>query len=71
MANYEERCDQFREKYDKYQRFAKTTHQPLEQLFSIVALWLFAQWGLDILGSFPLVKTQKKILIVVCEYFMK
>ena len=58
-------------KCDKCQRFAKITHQPPEELSSFVAHWPFAQWGLDILGPFPLAKAQKKFLIVACEYFTK
>ena len=47
------------------------THQSPEHLSSLMAPWLFAQWGLDILGPFPLAKAQKKFLIVACEYFTK
>ena len=56
---------------DKCQRFTKTTHQPLEQLSSFVALWPFTQWELDILVLFPLANAQKKFLIVAYEYFTK
>ena len=63
-ANFVQKCDE-------YKRFAKTTHQPLEQLSSFMALWSFVQWDLDILGPFPLAKAQKKFLIVACEYFTK
>ena len=61
----------FVRKCDKCQRFAKTMHQPPEQFSSFVAPWPFAQWGLDILGLFPLAKAQRKFLIVTCEYFTK
>ena len=61
----------FVQKCDKCQRFTKITHQPLKELCSFVAPWPFPQWGLDILGPFPLVKAQKKFLIVACEYFTK
>ena len=59
----------FVQKCDKCQRFAKITHQPPEELCSFVVPWPFVQWGLDILGPFPLAKAQKKFLIVACEYF--
>ena len=71
LANNEERLASFVQRCDKCQRFAKTTHQPPEELSSFVAPWPFAQWGLDILGPFPLAKAQKKFLIVACEYFTK
>ena len=61
----------FVRKYDKCQKFSKTTHQPSKQVSSFVAHWPFSQWGLDILGLFPLAKAQKKFMIVVCEYFTK
>ena len=61
----------FVQKCDKCQRFAKITHQPPEELYSFVVLWPFVQWGLDILGPFPLAKAQKKFLIVAYEYFTK
>ena len=34
-------------------------------------LWPFAQWGLDILGPFPLGTRQIKILVVEIDYFTK
>ena len=61
----------FVQKCDKCQRFAKITHQPPEELCSFVVPWPFVQWGLDILGPFPLAKAQKKFVIVACEYFTK
>ncbi|GKV00639.1 hypothetical protein SLEP1_g13303, partial [Rubroshorea leprosula] len=36
----------------KCQFFAHLTHQPAEQLTTLVAPWPFAQWGLDLLGPF-------------------
>ena len=37
----------------------------------VVISWSFAQWGLDILKTFLKAKTQKKIVIITCEYFTK
>ena len=37
----------------------------------MVALWLFAQWGLDILGPFPMGTRQMKFLVVGIDYFTK
>ncbi|GKV48259.1 hypothetical protein SLEP1_g55083 [Rubroshorea leprosula] len=36
----------------KCQFFAHLTHQPAEELTTLVAPWPFAQWGLDLLGPF-------------------
>ena len=33
--------------------------------------WSFAQWGLDIMGLFPIVVRQLKFLIVDIDYFTK
>ena len=37
----------------------------------MTALWPFAQWGLDIIGSFLLTVRQLKFLIVGIDYFTK
>ena len=36
-----------------------------------MASWPFAQWGLDILGHFPLGTRQRKFLVVRIDYFTK
>ena len=37
----------------------------------MMAPWPFAQWGLDILGPFPLGIRQMKFLVVGIDYFTK
>ena len=37
----------------------------------MIAPWPFAQWGLDILGPFPLGTRQMKFLVVAIDYFTK
>ena len=37
----------------------------------MMAPWPFAQWGLDILGSFPTGTRQMKFLVVGIDYFTK
>ena len=56
---------------DKCQRFSNLIRQPSEVLTPITALWLFAQWGLDIMGPFPTALRQLKFLIVCIDYFTK
>ena len=56
---------------DQCQRFSNVPRQPLEYLTPMMALWPFAQWGLDILGSFPLGTRQMKFLMVDIDYFTK
>ena len=38
---------------DQCQRFSNIPRQPSEYLTPMMAPWPFAQWGLDILGPFP------------------
>ncbi|XP_050243637.1 uncharacterized protein LOC126692173 [Quercus robur] len=56
---------------DQCQRFSNVPRQPSEYLTPMVALWPFAQWGLDILGPFPLGVRQMKFLVVGIDYFTK
>uniref|UniRef100_A0A2N9GE62 Uncharacterized protein n=1 Tax=Fagus sylvatica TaxID=28930 RepID=A0A2N9GE62_FAGSY len=56
---------------DKCQRFANLVHSPPEALVPITAPWPFAQWGLDIMGPFPIGRRQLKFLVVAIDYFTK
>ena len=56
---------------NKFQRFSNIIRQPSEELTPMTALWLFAQWALDIMGPFPIVMRQLKFLIVGIDYFTK
>ena len=38
---------------NKCQKFSNIIRQPTEELTLIMAPWLFAQWGLDIMVPFP------------------
>ena len=37
----------------------------------MTVLWPFAQWGLDIMGPFPIAMRQLKFLMVNINYFTK
>ena len=56
---------------DKCQRFSNIIRQPTEELTPMTAPWLFAQWGLDIMGPFPIAVRQLKFLVVGIDYFTK
>uniref|UniRef100_A0A2N9GFI7 Uncharacterized protein n=1 Tax=Fagus sylvatica TaxID=28930 RepID=A0A2N9GFI7_FAGSY len=56
---------------DKCQRFANLLHSPPEVLVPMTAPWPFAQWGLDIMGPFPIGRRQLKFLVVAIDYFTK
>ena len=45
---------------DQCQHFSNVPRQPSKYLTSMMAPWPFAQWGLDILGPFPLGTKQMK-----------
>uniref|UniRef100_A0A2N9G960 Reverse transcriptase domain-containing protein n=1 Tax=Fagus sylvatica TaxID=28930 RepID=A0A2N9G960_FAGSY len=48
---------------DKCQRFANLLHSPPVELVPMTAPWPFAQWGLDIMGPFPIGRRQLKFLV--------
>ena len=56
---------------DQCQRFSNILRQPSKYLTPMTAPWPFAQWGLDILGPFPLGTKQMKFLVVGIDYFTK
>ena len=56
---------------DKCQRFSNVIRQSSEKLTPITAPWPFAQWGLDIMGPFPIVVEQLKFMVVGIDYFTK
>ena len=45
--------------------------QPAKELTPMTTPWPFAQWGLDIIGSFLIAIRQLKFLIVGIDYFTK
>ena len=56
---------------DRCQWFSNIPRQPSEYLTPMTAPWPFAQWGLDILGPFPIRTRQMKFLVVGIDYFTK
>ena len=56
---------------DQCQWFSNIPKHPSEYLTSMMALWPFAQWGLDILGPFPLGTRQMKFLVMGIDNFTK
>ena len=58
-------------KCDQCQRFAPNTHQPKGVFNPLSSPWSFAQWGLDIVGSFPKAAGNKRYLLVGTDYFTK
>ena len=56
---------------NKCQRFANVQTRLGETMTPISSPWPFAQWGIYIMGPFPLGKKQLRFLIVAIDYFTK
>ncbi|XP_022858502.1 uncharacterized protein LOC111379372 [Olea europaea var. sylvestris] len=63
-SEYVKRCD-------RCQRFGNVIHSPAEDLTNINCSAPFEQWGVDILGPFPVARGQLKFVAVAVEYFTK
>ena len=72
MAKYaKKKVQKYVKKYDQCQRYAPNIHQPGRVLNPLSSSWLFAQWGLDIVGPFPKAARNKRYLLVGTNYFTK
>ena len=58
-------------KCEKCQRFGNVQRLPAERMTTITSPWLFAQWGIDIVGPLPIGKGQVRFLLVAIDYFTK
>ena len=63
-ADYVKKCDPCR-------RMSPILKSPVQDLVSISTPWPLAQWGIDIVGPLPTASVQKKLLLVVIDYFNK
>ncbi|KAL0449376.1 UNVERIFIED_CONTAM: hypothetical protein Slati_1494000 [Sesamum latifolium] len=57
----------FARKCESCQRFASLIHTPATPMEPIRIACPFDQWGIDILGPFPLAVAQKKFIVVAVE----
>jgi len=64
-------CHDFVKKCIPRQKHGNLIHQKQKQFDSILSLWPFAKWGMNILGPFSPGKGQVKFLIVAVDYFTK
>jgi hypothetical protein len=53
---------------EKCQKYGDVHNSPPAELHSLTIPWPFRQWGLDILGAFPMAAGQLKFLIVAVDY---
>ncbi|KAL0462697.1 UNVERIFIED_CONTAM: hypothetical protein Slati_0157300 [Sesamum latifolium] len=58
-------------KCERCQKHSSLIHQPAEPLTTIMSPCPFMQWGMDIVGHFPLTAGQRKFLLVAIDYFTK
>ena len=63
VTNYVQKCDRF-------QRLAPISRSA-QDLISVTSPWPFTRWGIDIVGPLPTTLAQKKLLLVVTDYFSK
>ena len=61
----------FVKKCDSCQRYRNVQRVSGEKMTTISSPWLFAQWGIDIMGPLPQGKRQVKFLLVAIDYFTK
>ena len=70
-SNMQKEAQEYVRKCDQCQRFAPNIHQPRGIVNPLSSPWLFAQWGLDIVGPFPKALGNKKYMLVSTDYFTK
>ncbi|KAL0439549.1 UNVERIFIED_CONTAM: hypothetical protein Slati_2437900 [Sesamum latifolium] len=58
-------------KCKRCQKHSSLIHQPAEPLTTMLSPCPFMQWGVDIVGPFPLAVGQRKFLLVAIDYFTK
>ena len=58
-------------KCNKCHRFSKVPQAPLAYLQQMSSLWLFAIWGMDLIGPLPTAHGGCKYAIVAVDYFTK
>ncbi|KAL0402739.1 UNVERIFIED_CONTAM: hypothetical protein Slati_4303800 [Sesamum latifolium] len=58
-------------KCERCQKHSSLIHQPAEPLTTMLSPCPFMQWGMDIVGPFPLAAGKRKFLLVAIDYFTK
>ncbi|XP_057452766.1 uncharacterized protein LOC130744612 [Lotus japonicus] len=64
-------CKRYAKKCEKCQLFADFHKAPPAELTTMVALWPFAMWGVDLVGPFPEARSQTRFILVAVDYFTK
>lgn len=61
----------FAQKCQVCQRYSNNIHRPAAPMTFVEISWPFDQWGIDLVGPFPMASGQRKFLVVAVEYFTK
>ncbi|XP_059629684.1 uncharacterized protein LOC132272581 [Cornus florida] len=64
-------AEEYARRCDKCQRHGPMKHQPAEDLHAMANLWLFAQWGIDMVDPLPKIVEQKEYVLLATDYFTK
>ena len=67
----EQDCETVIRKCGGCQAHGNDIKRALTELHALTSLWPFAQWGMDIVGPFPVGRAQKKFILVAVDYFTK
>nr|XP_033516869.1 uncharacterized protein LOC117281138 [Nicotiana tomentosiformis] len=67
----EKEAENFVARWDKCQRYANNMHRPTELLHSVISLWPFMKWGMDIVRPLPQAKEKVRFLLILTDYFSK
>ena len=67
----EEDAQNLVQRCDRCQRHSNIQRSPAVPLTPLSAPWPFSQWGIDIVGPFPLATGGRKFLLVAIDYFTK
>jgi len=67
----EQDCEVMIRKCEGCQENGNDVKRAPTKLHNVMAPWSFAQWGMDIVGPFPIGRVQKKFILVVVDYFTK
>lgn len=62
---------QYVRKCDKCQKHAPTSNAPAEELNTLGVPWVFARWGMDILGPLPTAPGGFRYVLLSIDYFTK
>jgi len=70
-STMEQDCEAMIRKCEGCQAHGNDIKRAPTELHRLTAPWPFAQWGMNIVGPFPIGRAQKKFILVAIDYFTK